>query len=181
MKIKRLVFWVSLIFICDQLTKLLIVKWVSVGEVIPIIPHFFDIVHLTNPGAAFGFLGDLPVSYRFPLLVTVSLLAIGLIGYFYLQLPEERVGIQTPMAMILGGAIGNLCDRFVRGQVVDFLSFHWYDKWFQWSLWDFYGRIKLEWPAFNVADMAITTSVVWLLIVLAREKKGSSKNASLSI
>lgn len=171
MKIKRLTLWVLPVFVLDQATKLAIVKELPLGGKITIIPHFFDIVHVTNPGAAFGFLADLPASYRFWILTAVSVIAIGLITYYYMCLSGDRVRVQIPLAMILGGAAGNLFDRFFRGEVVDFLSFHWYDEWFWWNIWGFHGRVKLEWPSFNVADSAISIAVIWLLILMIREKK----------
>ncbi len=171
MKLRRLLFWVTIILSLDQLTKYWVVKGMSLGDQIAIIPNFFDIVHVANPGAAFGFLGNLPDAYRLPVLLSVSLLAVALITAYYFSLPDEQRFIQIPLALILGGACGNLFDRVVRGEVVDFLSFHWHDKWFWWRLWGFSGRLKLEWPAFNVADSAITIAVLWLLVMMIRDKK----------
>ena len=88
------------------------VHWIPWGTKIVVIPNFFDLVHLTNTGAAFGFLSDLPSSYRFTVLITLSLIVVGLIGYYYFLLPVKQVNFQIPIAMILGGAAGNLCGHW---------------------------------------------------------------------
>lgn len=170
-KIRRLLFWVALVFALDFVSKLLIVHWLPLGSRVPIIPNFFDLVHITNPGAAFGIFGNLPESIRFPFLAVVSLIAVGMIGFYYMRLPPDKIRVQIPLAAILGGAAGNLYDRFARGEVVDFLSVHWSNKWWEGKLWGFVWNFKLEWPAFNVADSAISISVVWLLYLMIRERE----------
>lgn len=168
MKIKRLLICVLSVFVLDQFTKWLVLVYIPLGHNIPVIPNFFDLIHVTNKGAAFGFLANLPESYRFLTLLAISLLAVILILVYYWKLPPDRVGMQIPLALIIGGAAGNIFDRIFRGSVVDFLSFHWYDKWADFELFGRHWQFRWEWPAFNVADSAISISVVWLLIALAR-------------
>lgn len=167
MKWRRLILWTLLVFGLDQATKWWVVHYLQAGSMIPIIPNFFDLVHVGNRGAAFGIFAGLPDPYRFLALLLLSLVAVGVIIAYYASLPESRRGLQIPLALILGGAAGNIFDRIVRGAVVDFLSFHWYNKFADIA---FFGRewhFRLEWPAFNVADTAITCSVLFLLLKLA--------------
>jgi len=168
MKIKRLLYCVLAVFILDQFTKWLVLVFIPPGHHIPLIANFLDLVHVTNKGAAFGFLANLPESYRFLTLLAISLVAVILILIYYWNLPPERVGMQIPLALIIGGAAGNIFDRVLRGSVIDFVSFHWYNKWADFEIFGHHLQFRWEWPAFNVADSAISISVIWLLIALAR-------------
>ncbi len=168
MKLRRLLLWTLIVFALDQGTKLLVSLYIPYGTDIPIIPNIFDIVHVTNKGAAFGLFGTLPDPWRFTLITAVSLLAVVMIVYYYWSVPFKDKSIQIPLALILGGAAGNIFDRVFRGAVIDFLSFHWYDEWVKWEFGRFFWHFKLEWPSFNVADMAISMSVVWLLVIIAK-------------
>lgn len=148
-----------LVFAVDQLTKLWIVRHLQIGESFTVIPGLFDIVHITNRGAAFGFMSQLPDHLRIPFFHATSLLAVAAIGIYFIKSEESTFGPYVALSLILGGATGNIFDRLVRGEVVDFLSFHWYDAWATILNWHF----KVEWPSFNVADMAISCSVAWLI------------------
>ena len=119
------------------------------------IPGFFNIVHTENPGAAFGFMADLDFPWRRALLVAVSVAVMAIIGGLLFRLKSNSV-LQTGLALVLGGALGNAWDRLVRGMVTDFLQF-------------FFG--SYEFPSFNVADSAISIGAVLLLIDLWRTKK----------
>ena len=139
-KILRLILVAGLAVLCDQVTKILILNGLPYGASIPVIPGWFDIVHVYNPGGAFGFLarqGDLVRKLMF---VGISGVASLLILWFYHSTPNRYRWLQTGLALIFGGAIGNLVDRVRFGYVVDFLDVHWQD---------------LHWPAFNIADSAI--------------------------
>ncbi len=171
MKLKRLLIWGCLVFGLDQLTKLWVSRAIPYGDEITIIPNFFDLVHVTNLGAAFGIFGNLPDPWRMILLTTVSAIAVLFILYYYWEQPASERKIQIPLALIMGGAAGNIFDRIFRKAVIDFLSLHWYDHWVHWEFGPFDWHFKLEWPSFNVADMAISLSVVWLLFVIAGKKE----------
>lgn len=113
---------------------------------------FLRLRYAENPGAAFGLFRTLPEHYRGPLFHIVSLLAVGLIGFYTTRLTGaagER-WVRWGLPLVLGGALGNYADRLARGFVIDFVEAHWYE-----SAW---------WPAFNVADSAITIGVGMLLI-----------------
>ena len=176
MKFKFLLFLTTAlpIFLLDQLTKMSIIQNVKLGQTIEIFPHFFDIVHYTNKGAAFGVFSSLPDILRVPLFYILSTAATLVVLYFLIHLPIAKKGLLLSLNFILGGAMGNLFDRIFRGEVVDFLSLHWYNQWATWTLWQWQWRFKLEWPAFNVADMAISTATVLLMILILKGEDFSS-------
>lgn len=133
------------VLILDQATKAWVLGNLPLGGSIPVLPGFFDLTHVHNPGGAFGFLAGMSAEIRSLLFVAVSLLATGLILYFYWQTPIRQRFLAVGISLLFGGAVGNLVDRLRFGIVVDFL--------------DFYAG-SLHWPAFNVADSAITIGVV---------------------
>jgi signal peptidase II len=143
-KLKLLAVVAGGVLILDQVTKALILKHLPLGGRLPVIPGFFDITHVHNPGGAFGFLAAMSPEVRSLLFVAVSLLAAGLIVFFYWQTPVRQRVLAFGLALVFGGAVGNLVDRIRFGVVVDFL--------------DLYIE-HLHWPAFNVADSAITIGV----------------------
>ena len=108
---------------------------------------FFNMVLVYNKGAAFSFLSD-AAGWQTPALIVFALVAIGIVGTFIVRSPGRRL-LCTGLALILGGALGNLIDRLRYGSVVDFLDFH-AQGW--------------HWPAFNVADSAITVGAVLLIL-----------------
>ena len=143
-KMMRLGVVAGSILILDQVTKALILAHLPLGGSIPVIRGFFDLTHVHNPGGAFGFLAGMSAEVRSLLFIAVSLVAAGLILYFYWQTPLGQRFLSVGLALIFGGAVGNLVDRMRFGIVVDFL--------------DVYAG-TLHWPAFNVADSAITIGV----------------------
>jgi len=166
MKLRRLIGWSLLVFILDQASKLWVQSNLTLGDTIPVIPNIFDLVHITNRGAAFGILSGMADPYRFIILTVISAVAVAVIILYYWSVPSDRKAIQIPLALIMGGAAGNIFDRIVHGAVVDFLSFHWYNRWARLDLFGYPFHFKLEWPAFNIADMAITCSVLWLIVAM---------------
>lgn len=129
----------------DQLTKQLMMGWLSYGQSWPVTP-FFDLVLVFNPGAAFSFLADHDGWQRWFFIVLTSAVSVWLV-HLIRRHAQERL-MPTGLSLILGGAIGNLIDRVHYGAVVDFLYFHAGGHGF---------------PAFNVADSAITVGVVLML------------------
>jgi len=140
-KYRKLLVISIVIIILDQITKAIILNHLELYHSIQIIPGFFSITHIHNPGGAFGFLANQSPAVRVIVFLFVSILALGFIFYFYHKTPETHKWLATGFALIFGGAIGNLIDRVRFGTVVDFL--------------DVYIN-NLHWPAFNVADSAIT-------------------------
>ena len=153
-------FFISLgVFVLDRLTKHLIRSGVSVWENIKVIPGFFYIVHAENPGAAFGFLSESTSPLR-----TVLLIGLSTVVMFFicgLLWNPARAGLgdswmsRCGLAFILGGAGGNLYDRAFTGTVTDFLEFY---------------LGSYVFPAFNVADSAITVGAGLLLIEMWRSR-----------
>ena len=140
----------------DQLTKLYIMQTMRLHESIPIIPDFFSLTYIRNPGAAFGLLAGSSSTFRMIFFGLTSIFALGLLGTILLRMPEQEWMGRLSVAAILGGAVGNLIDRMRYGEVIDFL--------------DVYVE-NYHWPAFNVADSAITVGVIFLIIHFAFEKK----------
>jgi len=140
----RLVVIGGLVVIVDQLTKYLIVKHVPLHATIPVLAGLFNIIHIKNPGGAFGLLADLSPGMRTFIFLFISSLAVGLILYFYLKTPRAQTWLAIGFALIFGGAAGNLIDRIRFGVVTDFLDFY---------------ISRYHWPAFNVADSAITIGI----------------------
>ncbi|MCK5312530.1 MAG: signal peptidase II [Desulfobacteraceae bacterium] len=139
----------SFIVILDQITKQIIKSSVQMYETIPVIGGFFNIVFVENPGGAFGLLSDQSIFVRkFVFLFLSSIIAVFVL-WFYKKICKEYFILSCGIAMIFGGAVGNLIDRFrFEGKVVDFL--------------DFYIK-NYHWPAFNVADSAINIGMGILL------------------
>lgn len=129
-----------IIFVIDQITKYLIKSFVSPFEVIKVLP-FFNIVYVENVGAAFGMFKSLGIFF----FIAVAALAIIFISILIIKDKDNRLGF----SLLLGGAAGNLTDRLIYGYVIDFLDVH-------------VGRY--HWPAFNVADSALTIGIFLLLI-----------------
>ncbi len=132
----------------DQWTKITVAGSMRLHETRPILPGFFDLTYVRNTGAAFSMLAGRSAAFRIPFFTAISLLAGIAILSFVRRTPASRRVVLLSCAAVLGGAIGNLVDRLVYGEVIDFLSLHWNG---------FY------WPAFNVADSFITVGVVVLL------------------
>lgn len=148
---KRVNFLVFLlILIGDQLTKVLAYTHLSLGRPVPVIPRFFNLTLVYNPGAAFGMFAGLPDTQRRVMLIVVSLIALIVVLRLFSETKGDWVS-QFALSSILAGATGNIIDRFRFDSVVDFL--------------DFYVG-TYHWPAFNVADSAISVGVFILVIRL---------------
>ena len=143
------------VFFLDLLTKWLVVKHMGIGEQIAILPNFFDLVHIRNTGAAFGMLASVSENVRVPFFYAISIFAVGVLIYCFRNLETSDRFYPIPLSLVSGGVLGNLSDRLRFGNVVDFLSFHVGDK--------IISGVELRWPAFNVADSAITVAIILLI------------------
>ncbi len=139
----------ALVVLGDQLSKAYIRNHIPVSGEIPVIDGLFSIVHFTNTGGAFGLLSGASATWRIPFFVGVAAIALGVLFYFLREIPARQYLLLTALGGVLGGALGNLIDRVIAGEVTDFLYFSWRG----WS-----------WPAFNVADSFISVGIVLLLI-----------------
>jgi signal peptidase II len=142
------------IVLLDQVTKEAIVRTFRLGEGIPIVPGFLDITFVLNPGSAFSLLATLPESIRVPFFVIVSVAAVVLILVYRTRYLQEDRFASACLALILGGAVGNLIDRIRYGVVVDFIDAHIH---------------QYHWPVFNVADSAISVGVTLLILQMVAE------------
>lgn len=148
------------VIVLDQITKKIIVDRFALHDMLPVIPNFFDITRIHNTGAAFGMMQSADPSIRVPFFMIVPVVALTVITMLFRSLPKNNTWTALALSFILGGAIGNLIDRLVYGYVVDFLYFSWKHEYF--------------FPAFNVADSAITVGAVLLLL----DMKGAQSNVS---
>jgi len=158
----RILLGISLpVLVLDQLSKLYIDGAFRLYESLTVIENFFNITYVRNRGAAFGMLSE--SSLRIPLFIAIAVIAGGAILYYLHRMADEQKLGASALALIFSGAIGNLIDRVRLGEVIDFLDAHWYGH---------------HWPAFNVADSAITVGVGLLLLEmwLADKKKKQTGN-----
>ena len=146
----------GLVVLLDQLSKAWILSTLKIHEGFSLVDGFFNIVHVRNPGAAFGFLSGAPPMFRYTFFIVVTVAAILLILHYLRTSRIETPFLASTLALILAGAVGNLIDRVRFGEVVDFL--------------DVYVGAH-HWPAFNVADSAISVGAVCLVAILLRRRK----------
>jgi len=148
------------VILLDQLTKSWIIATLRLHEGFAVVDGFFNIIHVRNPGAAFGFLAEASPAFRSVFFLVVTLAAILLILHYLRhtlrQTGIEKLSLVSSLALILAGAVGNLIDRIRFGEVVDFL--------------DVYVG-AYHWPAFNVADASISTGAAVLAISLFAKRK----------
>jgi signal peptidase II len=140
-----------LIFAGDQLTKSLVRQSIPLHTVVPVIPHFFNLVNTRNPGAAFGLFSDSTSAWRsgFLIAVSIGLLAVVIGVIWHSRRLAWEAGVA--LALIIGGAVSNLADRIRYGRVTDFLDFHFR---------------SYHWFTFNLADSAIVVGACLLVVHL---------------
>lgn len=147
----------------DQIIKLYIHTHYSLGESVAVIPNVFNLTYVRNFGAAFGFLAESHPSFREIFFLSMPPVALIIILAILRGVKNSDTKQIIALSSIFGGAIGNYIDRLRFRYVIDFLDFHIYGNW--------------NWPAFNVADMAIVGGVgVLLLIMLSESKKTKTQN-----
>jgi len=139
----------GIVLILDQAAKWLALRRLPPGVPMSVIDGFFSLTLVMNPGLAFGMLGTVPRGWRW-VVALLSIAALGVLAAVATRLlPEGGRAAAVAVGMIFGGAAGNLIDRARFGAVVDFLDFYWHG-------W--------HWPAFNVADSAISVGVALLAL-----------------
>lgn len=146
----------GMVILLDQLTKSWIIATLRLHEGFAVVDGFFNIIHVRNLGAAFGFLAGASPAFRSVFFLAVTLTAILLILRYLRQTGIEKLSLVFSLSLILAGAVGNLIDRIRFGEVVDFL--------------DVYIGAH-HWPAFNVADASISTGAAVLVIALFVKRK----------
>ena len=147
----------SVILILDQATKLYVDANFRLHETVPVIRNFFHLTYVRNKGAAFGILADSAI--RIPFFIAVSIVAmLGILWYIKRLRDDQKLALFS-LSLVFSGALGNLIDRIRLGEVIDFLDVFWQ---------------RHHWPAFNVADSAITVGVALLFIEMWREERNQS-------
>ena len=139
----------------DQAVKMYVHTEFRLGESVMVIPDFFNLTYVRNPGAAFGFLRDSPETFRTIFFLSVPPAVMMIILAMLYTTPNENKLQTFALSCVFGGAIGNYIDRVRFGYVVDFLDFHF--------------KNLYTYPAFNVADIAIVTGVGFILLELVQE------------
>lgn len=157
MKTKYGIFFITLatVVLLDQFLKAYIGATMNLHESIPVIEGYFNITYVKNPGAAFGFLANAAPEFRSLFLITVTVIAVVLILYFISKNTAKEMFLTFSLSLILGGAVGNLIDRIRFGEVTDFLDVY---------------ISSHHWPAFNIADSAISLGAIVLVIEIFRRR-----------
>lgn len=148
---KSFSFWTvlaAIVITLDQVTKWMILKWVPLYEKVPV-NSFINITHQRNSGAAFSFLADAAGWQRWFFVGLASVVSLGIVYWLWRMPRSAPFWLPAGLSLVLGGALGNVVDRLLHGHVVDFLHFHW-ERWY--------------FPAFNVADTAITIGAGLLIL-----------------
>ncbi len=150
MKKNILIFFLGAAFVIvlDQITKCAITSRFFMHESYPVINGFFNLVYVMNPGAAFGFLANAPEIFRYIFFTSITIVALVLILYYLVKSNPQSLMLVCALTLIFAGAVGNLIDRLRFGAVVDFLDVY---------IW------SAHWPAFNVADSAISIGAVLMI------------------
>src|SRR6266849_5476318 len=138
----------GVVLLLDRATKLMVANNIQLHDSIVVLPGFFRITHVQNRGAAFGLFSESPSEWKVGVLILFSMAALVVVSALLWKNSHAMTTTGVGLALILGGAVGNLWDRVVDGWVVDFLDF-------------FVGTY--HWPAFNVADSAIVIGALMLV------------------
>lgn len=148
----------AVIIALDQITKAAVSSRFSLYESCEVISGILNLVYVINPGAAFGFMAGASAAFRYIFFIGITLIAIALIIYYLIKYKTGSIMIVTALTLIFAGAVGNLIDRIRFGAVVDFIDVY-IGTW--------------HWPAFNVADSAISVGAVlmiWKMLVNRRKE-----------
>jgi len=154
------------VVVLDQVTKAIVVQRIGLHDYVPLVDGLLSLSHVRNHGAAFGLLSDWNLPYQSLLLSLLSLAALGAIAAYFVRLPTAARLPRLALALVLGGAIGNVIDRLRLGYVVDFVHVYWRE---------------LQWPDFNTADSAITIGVAMLIIDILRTSETEPAGAAAGI
>jgi signal peptidase II len=146
--------WVPLVVVVfDQATKAVVRATLPLYESVTVIPGLLDFTHIRNTGAAFGMFNTADFPYKTTIISLVAVAGLIGVGVYSAGLPRSQVLARVGLALVVGGAAGNLIDRFTEGSVVDFVDVYWrsYHFW-----------------AFNVADSAISVGVTLMILDMLR-------------
>ena len=139
----------GLIVVLDQATKAIVRATLPLHDSVELVPGFLSFTHVRNTGAAFGLLNGIDFPFKTEVMSLVALTALVAIGVYAVKTSIPQPAAQIGLALVMGGAVGNLIDRVTAGYVVDFVDVYWRG----WHFW-----------AFNVADAGITVGASLLIL-----------------
>ncbi|MFQ6108582.1 MAG: signal peptidase II [Candidatus Aminicenantales bacterium] len=148
-------FFIFLMLMLDQASKIWISRNLPLFGQRSIIPGFFNLTHIHNRGAIFGFLSRSASPMVHYFLMSASFIALFLVLFYFFKTSAHEKFLKLSLALIMAGAMGNLIDRIFRGYVIDFLDFH-FHRW--------------HWPSFNVADASVSVGALCLIVLLIFKK-----------
>lgn len=151
------------VFAIDQISKILVRMLLETGMHYPVIPSLFGLTRHENTGVAFGLLSRVPKQLLFIIFVLAAATAGTFLLRFYMKLPEDSKMARTALMLLAGGAAGNFTDRIIFGKVTDFLDIARFEPYY-----------KNFWPIFNLADVAILTGTLLLLITILLRQNSAS-------
>ena len=146
----------------DQITKGLVRAMLPLHESVGVVPRLLDFTHVRNTGAAFGLLNTADIPFKPVLMTAIALAALAVIGLFAARTSAAEPVTRTGLALVFGGAVGNLIDRVTTGYVVDFIDVYWGN----WHFW-----------TFNVADSAITVGACLMILDMTVLSRYAPKSA----
>ncbi len=155
--------FIIILMVADQVTKALIARNIVLNSSKEVIPGFFQLVHIRNKGAIFGFFSQSGSRYVYLLLTLASLAALGLVVYYFFKASPDERWLKFSLSLIMAGALGNFIDRISKGYVIDFLDV------------SVKGR---HWPSFNVADSCISTGAVLLIFIFLFKRSPTCSQSS---
>ena len=158
-------FLALIVLIADQVSKAWATNKLLPVDTIEVIPNFFRFTYARNRGVAFSLFADSKYEIKW-VLAAISLLAAIGVAYYLIRLAANNFRLNLSLSLLLAGIVGNLIDRVRLGEVVDFIDFHWYEKY--------------TWPTFNIADAAICVGAALLALEMLFEEKTPSPNATLT-
>jgi len=167
-KYKALFIITPLVFIIDQLTKWLVTMYIPFQGSVPVISGYLDLVFFRNPGAAFGMFASFGDDFRKYFFFIVAVIAVIFLAVFFAHLKKEARMLPVAISLVFAGIAGNIMDRIRFGEVTDFISVHIRDVVLDFTIFSRHMHIPLNWPAFNVADSAITVAMFMLVITAFR-------------
>jgi signal peptidase II len=141
----------ALVVVLDQASKLWATEALRGHPPVTVVEDFFHLVYHRNTGGVFGLFSGSPSGLRITLFVIVTLAALGFVVYLIREWGRESRSALVALSLVAGGALGNLIDRIAYGEVIDFIDWHWHGH---------------HWPAFNIADSAITVGTMILLVAM---------------
>ncbi|HET7185952.1 MAG TPA: signal peptidase II [Terriglobales bacterium] len=151
-----------LVVVLDRGTKWLVAGKIALHDSIPVLPGFFRLTHVQNPGAAFGLFAESSSEWKVAILILFSIVALAVVSALLWKNSHSMTVTGVGLSLILGGALGNLWDRLLNGRVVDFFDFY---------------LGSYHWPAFNIADSAIVVGALLLVAEILFAKTPAEQKA----